>query len=128
MVNSQALSDHLFTVILTLNQLASTLITDSFSARPHRLDVIHGSALHARSTACQTRDQNSIVDLKQDRRVDRLLAFVKEPIQSHCLRNRAWKTIQDEPVAAIRLLGSLSDQANHNIVRHECAAGHEFLS
>src|SRR5262249_43319251 len=51
----------------------------------------------------------------------------KQAIECLGLRDRSWKTIQHRPSLGVRLVETLSGQADHDLIRDECPGVHVAL-
>ena len=50
---------------------------------------------------------------------------LQEPIQRLRLRHRARKTVEDKAFLRVRLIQPIGNDPDHDVVRHQAAAGHD---
>jgi hypothetical protein len=79
-----------------------------------------------RSRICATQ-QRALVDAQLDHRIERQPLALEKRVERLGLRHRARKPVEDETVPRVRLVDALGDDADHDVVGHQPAAGHDVL-
>ena len=99
--------------------------------RQHLRGVIgaHFLAASARlgGTGFYPLQQRALVDAKLYHGVEPHAFFLQEFIQGLGLRHRARKAVEDKSLRRVRLIQAVRDESDHDIVRHQTAAGHDAL-
>merc|ERR1712151_276463 len=68
--------------------------------------------------------KHTIRDIQLNDTTDDLAISGQHFVESLGLRNRTWKAVEDETIAAIGLLNSVQNNPNNNVVCYQCAAVH----
>src|SRR6266508_1216563 len=85
------------------------------------------SRLHLGDALLDALEQDALVHLELDDRVELEALLLEHAIKRVRLRHRAREAIEDEAVARIGLVDALGDDRYHHVVGHELAARHHLL-
>mmetsp|Transcript_11996 Transcript_11996/g.18054 ORF Transcript_11996/g.18054 Transcript_11996/m.18054 type:complete len:326 (+) Transcript_11996:371-1348(+) len=122
-VDFQTLANRLFLVVLTLNQRLSGLVVLTLDLGRIVFHMVDTTASLMHPATGQTADNFFVIHGNFDHIVDgNSLVF-----QSFSLGDGPRETVEQETVLAIRLLNTLFDQRNDDVVRHQAACCHDFL-
>src|SRR5882757_9479186 len=99
--------------------------------RQHLRGVVDAHLLAARphlgGPVFNALQQRAFVDAKLDHGIEFHFLLLQELIQRFRLRHRAWKAVEDKALGRIRLIQPVGNDSNHDVVRHQAAAGHDVL-
>ena len=82
---------------------------------------------HLRDTGFDPLEQRTLVDAQFDNRVELEVLLLQQFVQRLRLRHGARKTVEDETLLRVRLFDAIRDNSDHDLVRHQRAAGHDVL-
>src|SRR5690606_3090787 len=106
---------------------AAAYVTNAAHLRSLETVVIALTAFGARISADNAFDEAIVIDLELDHGIQPLALAIEHPVEGGCLLQRARKAVKNEAGLAVRLLDTLGDDADDNVVGNELALLHERL-
>src|SRR6185503_4124274 len=82
---------------------------------------------HFRDTIRDPVYQDALIDLECDHTVELEPALAEEAFECPRLRHRAGKAVENEAAFSVRLLDTIGDDRDHDLVGDELTARHDVL-
>src|ERR1039458_3175098 len=123
-INLHAHADGFGPVVFALLEFCPAMITNAFHARRERGHVEDRLAIRAGAPAAQARDNFFDGQIVIQHGVERDLLLLHDFGESLRLRDRARKSVEQEPAAAADATSALADEIEHGLVGDQVAAPH----